>query len=50
MKILKKYIPYSTYTRPMIKLSSIDGLVIHWIGVSQPSAMVISNFYMTRKR
>jgi len=49
MKILTQYIPISKYTRPNIKLVKIKGLVIHWIGVSQPKASVIRNNYVRSK-
>ena len=45
MKITQSFIPIGCNNRKGVKLSGIKGLVIHWIGVSQPKASVIRNNY-----
>ena len=43
MNVIQKIIRYNPYSRPMRKLKSVKGLVIHWIGVPQSRAEVIRN-------
>lgn len=43
MNIIQKIINYNPFSRPMRKIKSVKGLVVHWIGVPQSKAEVIRN-------
>lgn len=47
MNIKQQILPYKIGVRTGKKLTSLKGLIIHWIGASQPSANIIYNNFKT---
>jgi N-acetylmuramoyl-L-alanine amidase CwlA len=49
MNIIKDFITPNKYSRPQTKLSSVKGIVIHWVANPNTSAKANRNFFENRK-
>jgi len=48
-KIEKKFLTKNPYSRPGIRLKSVNGIVVHWVANTNTSAIANRNFFEMRK-